>query len=68
MLTVTQRKERLPLQLPPPATVVCAACRQERRLSEFTKFQGALFGVKVFCLECAAVRLAEWRLATKLQL
>ncbi len=65
--TAARRKERLPSQLPPPASIVCAACRKEKPFSGFYKLQGTLFGVEVLCCECAAARRSERRRAAKLQ-
>ncbi len=65
--TAARRKERLPSQLPPPASIVCAACRKEKPFSGFHKLQGTVFGVTVMCCECAAARRSERRRAAKLQ-
>ncbi len=65
--TAARRKERLPSQLPPPASIVCAACRKEKPFSGFYKLQGMTFGVIFTCRECAAARQSERRRAAKLQ-
>jgi len=64
---VKHEKERAPSQLPPPASIVCAACRKEKPFSGFYKLQGTVFGVRFTCRECAAARQSERRRAAKLQ-
>ncbi len=65
--TAARRKERLPSQLPPPASIVCAACRKEKPFSGFYKLQGTVFGVRLPCCECVAARRSERRPVAKLQ-
>ncbi len=51
-----QRKERAPSQLPPPPSIVCAACLEEKPLSAFTRQRAMLFNVKYLCHKCDAAR------------
>ncbi len=61
------RKERAPSQLPPPASIVCAACREEKPLSAFPRQRAALFSVKYMCYKCETARALRAYHAAKLQ-
>ncbi len=62
-----QRKERAPSQLPPPPSIVCAACLEEKPLSAFARQQATLFCVTSMCRICDTARGLRAYHAAKLQ-
>jgi len=64
---VKHEKERAPAQLPPPASIVCAACREEKPLSAFTRQRAMLFSVRYVCHTCDNSRVSRAYHAAKLQ-
>ena len=62
-----QQKSRAPSQLPPPPSIVCAACREEKPLSAFPRQRAALFSVRYVCHTCDNARVLRAYHAAKLQ-
>ncbi len=65
--TAARQKERLPSQLLPPASIVCAACCEEKPLSAFPRQRAALFSVRYMCHTCDNARVLRAYHAAKLQ-